>query len=250
MPWSRTRTSSGTTWRNTASASSLPLLAWRSWRAFLGEIEALDAQRADAKGGFAETFRAQLDVEIVSLECKIELYGQRPALMRSITGRKETLARQGNAAQSAADEDALRISNLGFEPAERLSRTRVRRQAADRGVFINQDGEDPPWVLESRMEPRLEKKRTRLEIGQAQAEPGQARTYLEATPALSPPPAPSCRRSGPRALQWPWIQARIGLNFGATSKPDRRPAQQRPAVQMRRIAVSESEESRRLKRGD
>ncbi len=151
--------------------------------AFLEEIKALDEERADLKGHYADTFRAQLDAEIASLEHKIEVYTDRLALMRTIAARKDTLAGKGLVSDIVADEDAIRVSNLEFDLAElreRLEQSRVRRTAADEGVFIALDGEDPAWVRGSRMELKLEKKRTRLELQQAEAELKQAQVDLAA----------------------------------------------------------------------
>jgi len=155
----------------------------RELGAFLEEIKALDEERAELKGHYAQTFRAQLDAEIASLARKIEVNSDRLELMRKIAARKDTLAGKGIVSDIVADEDAIRVSNLEFDLAElqeRLDQSRVRRAAADEGVFIALDGEDPPWVRGSRMELKLEKKRTRLELRQAQAELKQARVDVEA----------------------------------------------------------------------
>jgi HlyD family secretion protein len=140
---------------------------------FLTEIEQLDQERADLKAQYANTFRAQLDAEIASLERKITVYTSRLEVMRKIAARKVTLASKGLVSDIVADEDAVRVSTLEFDLAElqeHLDQARVRRKAADEGVFIDANGEDPAWVRGSRMELKLEKKRARLELRQAQAE--------------------------------------------------------------------------------
>jgi multidrug resistance efflux pump len=140
---------------------------------FLAEIEQLDHERADLKAQYARTFRAQLDAEIASLGRKIAVYTNRLEVMRKIAARKVTLASKGLVSDIVADEDALRVSTLEFdltELQEHLDQAQVRRQAADKGVFINANGEDPAWVRGSRMELKLEKKRARLELRQAKAE--------------------------------------------------------------------------------
>ena len=155
----------------------------RELEVFLEEIKALDQERAELKSHYADTFRNQLDAEIASLERKIKVYSNRLELMRKIAARKDTLAGKGLVSDIVADEDAIRVSNLEFDLAElheRLDQSRVRRAAADEGVFIALDGEDPPWVRGSRMELKLEKKRTRLELQQAQAELKQAQVDMEA----------------------------------------------------------------------
>jgi multidrug resistance efflux pump len=151
--------------------------------AFLDEIKALDHERAALKAHYADTFRDQLDAEIASLGRKIKVNSDRLELMRKIAARKDTLAGKGIVSDIVADEDAIRVSNLEFDLAElqeRLDQSRVRRAAADEGVFIASNGEDPPWVRGSRMELKLEKKRTRLELRQAQAELKQAQVDVEA----------------------------------------------------------------------
>lgn len=140
--------------------------------AFLEEIKKLDDERGDLKGGYADTFRAQLDAEITSLQRKITVYRSSLKTMREIASRKGTLAGKGLVSDIVAEEDSIRVSRLEFELAElqeRLGQARVRRDAADKGVFIGSNGEDPAWVRGSRIELKLEKKRARLELREAQA---------------------------------------------------------------------------------
>ena len=155
----------------------------RELEGFLEEIKALDEERAELKAHYADTFRAQLDAEIASLARKIKVNSDRLELMRKIAARKDTLAGKGIVSDIVADEDAIRVSNLEFNLAElqeHLDQSRVRRAAADEGVFIASNGEDPAWVRGSRMELKLEKKRARLELRQAQADLKQARVDMEA----------------------------------------------------------------------
>jgi hypothetical protein len=67
----------------------------------------------------------------------------------------------------------MRVADLELEIAElhsKLDYARVRRRAADSSVFITAEGEDPAWVRGWRLELKIEKKKTRLELRQAQAE--------------------------------------------------------------------------------
>ena len=150
---------------------------------FLEEIKSLDRERAELKGHYAGTFRAELDVQIASLRREIKVSADRLALMRKIVARKETLASKGLISKIVADEEAVRVSSLELDLAalqEKLDQARVRREAADKGVFITLKGEDPAWVRGSRMELKLEKKRARLELRQAEAELRSAKATLEA----------------------------------------------------------------------
>ncbi|WP_193371120.1 hypothetical protein [Pelagibius marinus] len=142
-------------------------------KAYLEDIKQLDRERADLKGDYADTFRAQLDAEIASLKRKIKVNNDRLVLMRDIAARKVKLLNKGLVSEIVTHEDAIRVSDLEFylaELQERLDQAQVRRQAADKGVFIDQNGEDPAWVRGSRLELKLEKKRARLELREAEVE--------------------------------------------------------------------------------
>jgi biotin carboxyl carrier protein len=139
----------------------------------LDEVMLLDEGRADLKARYADTFRAQLEAEIASLERQIGVTSERLELMGKIAGRSEELARRGTGSETTADEARMRVSDLRLEIAElqaALDFARVRRRAADNSVFITTDGEDPEWVRGARTELKLEKQQARLELRQAQAE--------------------------------------------------------------------------------
>ncbi len=113
---------------------------------FLEEIKSLDRERAELKGHYADTFRAELDVQIASLRREIKVSADRLALMRKTAARKETLASKGLVSDIVADEEVMRVSSLELDLAglqESLDQARVRREAADKGVFITLNGEDP-----------------------------------------------------------------------------------------------------------
>ena len=150
---------------------------------FLDEVMVLDEGRADLKARYADTFRAQLDAEIASLERKIGETSDRLGVMHKIAARSEELARRGTASETTADEARMRVGNLKLEIAEleaEFNYAQVRRQAANRSVFITADGEDPDWVRGGRQELKLQKKQARLELRQAQAELELATTALKA----------------------------------------------------------------------
>jgi len=139
----------------------------------LDEVVLLDEGRADLKARYADTFRAQLDAEIASLERQIGVTSERLGVIGRIAARSDALARRGTGSETTADEARMRVSDLELEIAElqaSLDYARVRRQAADSSVFITGAGEDPEWARGSRMELKLEKQQARLELRQAQAE--------------------------------------------------------------------------------
>ena len=149
----------------------------------LDEIVTLDEERGAFKAQYADIFRAQLDAEIASLERQIGVTSGRLELMQKVAARSEELARRGTGSETTADEARMRVSDLEFEIAElqsELDYAQVRRRAADSSVFITADGEDPAWVRGWRLELKIEKKKTRLELRQAQAELTLATTALAA----------------------------------------------------------------------
>lgn len=155
----------------------------REQQEFLDEVMTLDTERGDLKAQYADTFRAQLDAEIVSLENKIAVTTGRLAVMEKIAARSEELARRGSGSETTADEARIRVADLELAIAElraELDYARVRRNAADHSVFITADGEDPPWVLAGRQDLKLEKKQARLELREAQAEVELAAAALAA----------------------------------------------------------------------
>jgi len=150
----------------------------------LHEVMALDEERGDLKAQYADIFRAQLDAEIASLERQIGVTSGRLEVMQKVAARSDELARRGTGSETTADEARMRVSDLELEIAElqsKLDYARVRRRAADSSVFITADGEDPAWVRGGRLELKIEKKKTRLELRQAQAELTLATAALEAT---------------------------------------------------------------------
>lgn len=148
---------------------------------YLRDIKELDRDRAGLKAQYADIFRAEVDVEIVRLQRQMEVTSGRLDVMRKISTRKKRLETYGAESDAAVDESILRVSELERQLTQLQSdieHARVRRKAADTGVFITVDGEDPDWVRGSRIELKLAKKQARLELREAQAELKLARATL------------------------------------------------------------------------
>lgn len=150
---------------------------------FLAEVRLLDTGRGDLKAQYAETFRDQLDAEIVNLQRRLGVTAVRRDVMARVAARSEQLARRGTGSETAADEARLRVADLDLELAElkaMLDDARVRRTAADDGVFITAAGEDPEWVRGWRLELKLEKNAARLQLRDAEAELEMAKAARDA----------------------------------------------------------------------
>ncbi|HEX2553360.1 MAG TPA: HlyD family efflux transporter periplasmic adaptor subunit [Microvirga sp.] len=159
-----------------ATTAVQDLLAYRQ------EIRELQDERRGAKAQYADLFRADLDAEIAGLERRIAVMQTRLALIRSIETRKLTLLRSGMSSQADADETALRVSALELDLAEKqasLALARVRRQAAETGLFLDSDRSEPNWTRADRTELKIEVDRTRLQLREAEHRRERARRYLE-----------------------------------------------------------------------
>ncbi|NIA72473.1 HlyD family efflux transporter periplasmic adaptor subunit [Pelagibius litoralis] len=150
-------------------------------QAFLDDIIVLDQDRAALKSRYADIFRSQLEEEIAGMEREINVTRKQLELINRIAARHETLVANGNVSQSATDEIWLRVSELDWQLAQLqndLAYARVRREAANNGVFATLDGEDPDWVRGERLELKLQKKEGRLELRQAEAALATAKAAL------------------------------------------------------------------------
>jgi multidrug efflux pump subunit AcrA (membrane-fusion protein) len=151
-------------------------------RAFLDDIVELDKDRAALKSHYADIFRAQLDAEIAGVGSEIDVTRKELELMRAIAGRHDKLVAKGHKSQAVADEAWLRVSELELQLAQLqkdISYSRIQREAANNGIFITPDGEDPDWVRGGRLELKLQKKEARQELRHAEAELATAEAALK-----------------------------------------------------------------------
>jgi hypothetical protein len=149
---------------------------------FLREVESLEDDRRATKAHYAEIFRGQLDVRIAALKSEIAILKRRLSVMKEIAGRKDKLAATGAGTLNAADEVLLRVTQIEVDidsvDAE-LKYAQLRRAAADNGIFIEASGDDPNWVLQTRLELKLEKKKARLDLKLADIALSKATSELE-----------------------------------------------------------------------
>lgn len=155
----------------------------RHLEAYRAELEALDTERGDIKSVYAEQFRNQLDTSIANLSAELDTAKAQLAVLQTIASRTTELARTGTVAQSDADEARLRVSALevkltSMEAALKAART--RRAAADHGIFLTGAGADPNWVFDWRIDLKVAKKSSRLDIENARAELADAKASMVA----------------------------------------------------------------------
>lgn len=143
----------------------------------------LDADRQGLGERYATAFGRSLRIEVDGARRELGLITQRLALARALAGRKEALARGGNAAQSEADEAAAELAALELQRAERertIALAELQQAAAGQGTFLLGDGTDPEWALRGRQALQLEVARTVGALAEAGASLDEARAAAEA----------------------------------------------------------------------
>jgi len=186
----------------------------RELTAHLEELKALDAERAEAKARYANQFRGQLDADIGNMEAEIATAQAQLGILKKIEERSQRLAERGTIAQNDADEATLRVSTLQVRLAKMesdISAARVRRSAADTGIFLTEAGRDPNWVFDWRMDLKVAKKSARLNLHQAEADLGIAEAALVAAKADFDRQSRSVVTVPPGAIVW-----RRRVSSGAT----------------------------------
>lgn len=151
-------------------------------QAFMDSIKSLEQGRRELKAHYANLFRAQLDTQILQYEGEIAVVKKRLATIGKIVSRSEKLAKRGVASQTAADEARLRQTELELDLVSKQSKlrdARERRAAANKGVFLEANGEDPPWVRGNRIELKVEKKQAHADMLEAEAQLKVANAELD-----------------------------------------------------------------------
>ena len=133
-------------------------------------------------------------------EEELRYIAARLTLERAVAERKQTLARQGNIAQTEADDAlaaALELERMRAELERTIAHTEERRQAAERGVFLADDGRNPEWAFQSEDRVLLEVAQATRAIANAEGVLAEARTsaavaraaleLISASPIVAPP---------------------------------------------------------------
>lgn len=124
----------------------------------LGELAVAEARIAHAREAkafrgalaarYAEAFQNQLDLQIEHDEARLAFLGQQLATERADTARLHLLRESGGASPSAAEAAAARLAALESERVALesvLHRARLRRDAANRGIFLLENGAPADW---------------------------------------------------------------------------------------------------------
>ena len=116
---------------------------------FIGKLEQLEAQQASQRKRYAEIFRAELDSTLKGLERELAVTADRIAILERMIARQRPQTGSDGAALVALDELQLRLADAQMKRAgleAKQAFARVRRNASDDDVFIEDDGSDPAWA--------------------------------------------------------------------------------------------------------
>lgn len=169
-------------------------------RQLLDQIKQFEEERRETKAQYASLFRAQLDTDIAHSQSNIALNEDRLNTIRSISQHTAQLAAKGAGTVRTADEVLLRVAEVELDLEEfraELHRARIRRSAADQGIFMDADGQDPDWALDVRVRFKIAKMQARFQLRNAEAELKSAELELakvkadwnrqSAAPVAAPP---------------------------------------------------------------
>ena len=115
-------------------------------RAYLARLQDLDADWRARTADYADTFKRNLDIDIEGAQQELAYVVERLGLERAVAERRQTLARQGNASQTDADDalaEVMALERTRAELEKKIAHAEERRQAADRDIFLQSDGRNP-----------------------------------------------------------------------------------------------------------
>jgi CRP-like cAMP-binding protein len=149
--------------------------------AYDARISALSGEWQGRRKQYADGFRRDLELKVQELDRRVALLQERTAIAEAASRRKGTLRLSGNASQ--ADEDAAISSHRDLQATladtvKELERTQHRRDLANRGIFLQEDGKEPEWSWRSIDEIRLEAAKAARSVGDAQQDLRTAKENL------------------------------------------------------------------------
>ena len=169
-------------------------------QAYLARMRDLDAQWRARTADYADTFKKNLQTDIAGARQELDYITERLALERAVAERRQTLARQGNTSQTDADDalaEVLELERMRAELEKMIAHTEERRQAADRGVFLQSDGRNPEWAFQSEDRVLIELAQATRALAAAQAALAEVRAsaaaarqafeLISASPIVAPP---------------------------------------------------------------
>lgn len=116
------------------------------------ELRQTSARWEERSGIYARVFRDSIDAGLGGLEQELESVRLQLEISGRLAQRVQTLASQGNASRSTADERLAEIMELRGRQSDlekQIALARTRAAAAEQGVFVTADGNNPDWAFDS-----------------------------------------------------------------------------------------------------
>jgi multidrug resistance efflux pump len=169
----------------------------------------VDARTAGA-AAYAATFKRDLDIIITSADSNSALVAQRLEIERADENRKLILARSGTGSQAALGTATAAVTD--HEKAltdihSVLDRATGRRQAADLGVFMLDDGTDTGTAMRSVDDARMAREQAQAVLTGDEATAASAQDVLQAAQSAHAKQRSRDVRVPPGALVWSAISA-------------------------------------------
>ena len=153
------------------------------YRDYEAEVAALLQDWDRRSRDYAAGYREKLAIESEGLEEEIAFLRQRLDLAVSAAERARTLSRQGYSSTAVEELERQRVLDLEEALASKqraLAEQRLRRQLAERGVFIDEFGRNPDWAYASYDTIRLEQQQAEKRVAEATARLEKTRKDLAA----------------------------------------------------------------------
>jgi multidrug resistance efflux pump len=152
-------------------------------KAYLDGVQEIDNDRRALRRLHAANYRADLDAEIGVMLTKVALRKTKVAAATQVAERTKSVSDSGYRSKDYRDEAAIRLAETEADlAAERmeLERLQRRRAAAEQGIFLAPDGSSLNWAYDAQQDAKIEIKRARLGLEQAQAVGDEAVHALDA----------------------------------------------------------------------
>lgn len=116
---------------------------------FADSLKGLKKRRDQKIARYANVFRSELDTRIKSLQTELSVIEDLINIVERELSRKQTLLQNNVGSKAALDEAELKKAELKLEKSKvetELAYTLFRYTAANKNVFLDEEGSDPPWA--------------------------------------------------------------------------------------------------------
>jgi len=167
-------------------------------------------EREATANAFAATFKQDLDATIVGAKSSLALTRQRLEVERSQSNRASALAQRGTGSQASAEAASGRLAEYQRALSESQTiteRATLRRQAADAGVLLLDDGTDAALAARNLDDARLRLNQVEAELAGAQADQAAAQAVVAAVFDMYEKTRSAIVAAPPGALVWSLMTA-------------------------------------------